>query len=483
MHEIACVIQDNHQVAGPGICNRGLSPGHASLPPDFVGDESGPSATSSGRAGVLVVIFRTSIPVGNLCNAVLGRRSARAEASVALAEVSLARISGLQLVQDFRYVGFRNRLAIGERTASGSLGRLRLGSRLDGLRCRSFRLGLGLYCGSVIELVVVLVAGDRRVLSHTLNNDSCLSAVHDVRSDEAAVRVTRDNTQGIDVLHGVLILAGDILIVRNLSLDGRLLAGAGGKALGFHDIGHQLSHIVPVNAGAHGRSVSVGPTEAGVIQTAVLGHGHVGGSECAKRVLVVISVVLGNLVGIKCPGQHGREVALGNRIGGSESTVCIAVDNAFPGAVNNSLVERVRGRNVREADGQCDFILDGFDLGSFNLRLSLSLGIAGPHDSVHQGLDDFLVLGSQLVQVRKLIGAVPIGVEIRDGFQIGTGLSCKGRDGQRQRHNECEHGRKNTAQSFGITHDLITSLRSSFFSRQIGGGNRAGGGNAPSPAC
>ena len=150
MRKIAGVIQFNHQVAGPGVCNRGLSPGHASLPPDFVGDESGPSATSSGRAGVLVVIVCTSVSIGNLCNAVLGRRSARAETRIALAEVSLARISGLQLVQDFRYVGFRNRLAIGERTASGSLGRLRLGSRLDGLRCRSFRLGLGLLRSSEI---------------------------------------------------------------------------------------------------------------------------------------------------------------------------------------------------------------------------------------------------------------------------------------------------------------------------------------------
>lgn len=47
VHEISSVVQDNHQVAGPGVCDAGLFPGHAGLTENLIGDEGRRSRSRS----------------------------------------------------------------------------------------------------------------------------------------------------------------------------------------------------------------------------------------------------------------------------------------------------------------------------------------------------------------------------------------------------------------------------------------------------
>lgn len=97
---------------------------------------------------MLIVIFCEPVLVGNFGNTIAIRISAGTEAAVSIYETGSVGISGFQLVQNGRYIGFSDGLAIGERTASGRLGDFRLGSGVgSGLGVGSTGLGSGVGVG------------------------------------------------------------------------------------------------------------------------------------------------------------------------------------------------------------------------------------------------------------------------------------------------------------------------------------------------
>ena len=253
------------------------------------------------------------------------------------------------------------------------------------------------------------------LVNHTIDDHCGLTTVHGDLTAEAAVGVTTDDAQGIYGSNRVTILAGDAVVVANLGNGGVLVSAAGGEAVLVHDIGHELCHVIAVDALVHGGAVNdvCGLAEAGAGQDAVDSQGDEVGEE--RTVLeIALGVAHGDFVGIECTGQHDGEVGAGDGVSGPEGAIGIAADDAVLGTPDDAGVEGVGAGDVGEAD-QCGHGVTGG-----------GPGLAGIADST---------------------------------ARVASGAGGEGRDCQRECHDQGQGGRENAAErtSVGDTHvDYLT---------------------------
>lgn len=264
-----------------------------------------------------------------------------------------------------------------------------------------------------------------------------MAAVHYPLAAERAVGVAGDNPQGEYVLYGVLILARDGLVVRNLLLGLGLLCRCGGEALLGHDVGHQRGHVVPVDNLVHGPGSVVRILETGAGQDAGDGKGLGVGSE--PNFLVLFRVVLLDLVGIEGSGQHDAELCARDGVGRPERPVGVAACNPFGGAVHDGRVEAVGGRDVGESGhGGKEFVVGGGNCFGFNGNCLCS--ILGLHGNVGQArFDTFGVFAVAAVIAIKYDAGVVTGIEPVVG---PVGFGGEGRDGHGKHHEKRECGRE-----------------------------------------
>ena len=369
-----------------------------------------------------------------------------------------ARIFGHELVEHGQHVCLGDGLPVGQFTGGIGTGASGVGTRVGAARAS----GISGACASasgisgagrgLSGIVRAGCAGIGRgsVLGHSVNHHGALAAVHRNIAFEASVTVSADDAQGIHGLDGVLVLAGNTFIIRNLRLCGGFLSVGRREALLGHDVDHELGHVVSGDSAVHDAGVAERVLEARVGQDARGGQGLGVGSK--PSAFVGVRVVLLDLVGVKGPGQHDAELGPGHAVSGPEGSVGIAAHDAFSGGPENRVVKAVAGGDVGEPGYQGNLVLD---LGI------LSLSLTGDHDGIYHGFYGLLVFLRKLAQVGKLVASVPVGEHGRDGLQVGTGIVNLGRkrgNCQSHHHDDAEQGRQQAANGLVAAHKLPSSL-------------------------
>lgn len=325
----------------------------------------------------------------------------------------------------------------------GGLGRFGLG-RLGGARSgvsgisRAARVRTGVSGGFAGIVDIGRRRGGGRVLHHSVNHDAALAPVHDVIAPERSVGVSGDNPQGEHVLHGVLVLARDVLVIRNFLLRLGLLRGRGGESLFGHDVGHEAGHVIPGNCLVHDRGIQIAVLEAGAVENlVVIQRFRVGGEpgQFPRGVRIFFDVS-----GIEGPGEHDAKLCAGDGVGRSERPVGVAGRDALGGAVHDGRVEAVGAGYVGEAGhGGKEFVVGGG--GRFGFNGNCFHAVLGLYGNVGQAGFDALGVSAAVIAIEYDAGVVT-GIESVVGTVGFGGERC---DGHGKHHEKRECGRERAA--------------------------------------